>query len=74
MTRDDIIRMARASGLYSMKAGGDFACFEQFARLIAEDCAKRCGALAEAFDESLDPGHACGAGACAVEIREAYKP
>lgn len=74
MNREDIIRMAREAGLYNMKAGGDFACFEWFARLIAEDCAKRCEEEAAFYGRGRRPDRSLGANACAVAIREAYKP
>lgn len=74
MNREDIIRMALEAGLYNMEAGGDFACFESFARLIAEDCAKRCDAVAADFESEhmVQWGH--GADMAAAAIREAYKP
>lgn len=73
MNQKDILRMAHEACILP---SGDVYTEDimDFARLIAEDCAKRCDALAAAYDASGEYPDACGADACAVEIREAYKP
>jgi hypothetical protein len=74
MNREDIIRMVHKA--YTSDASGiDFVFSEEelmnFARLIAEDCAKRCEAVADG--EEL-PAAAAAADRCGRVIREAYKP
>ena len=54
---------------------------EDFARLIAEDCAKRCEAIADEYQRAesltfaeLKTDAQTGAQDCVTAIREAYKP
>ena len=91
MNRKDIIRMATAAGAvfdgsnFSLKADFDEDELCDFARLIAEDCAKRCDEetrirtdAGNTHPEDSDSRARCFAAAraariCALEIREAYK-
>lgn len=87
MNREDIIKWA----LESDPAGIDgrlyhMACvapetLERFARLIAEDCAKRCEAVADEYQRAesltfaeLKTDAQTGAQDCVTAIREEYKP
>lgn len=71
MNRDDIIRMAREADLVTEHCHGvALSDLQALAALIAEDCAKRCEAVADG--EEL-PAATAAADRCAGLIREAYK-
>jgi len=60
MTREDIIRMARESGIRDCTCNGEFGCLERFAALIAavesEECAKVCEAGVD-YEHPTVKGH-----------------
>ena len=83
MNREDIIRMAREARADLDEGVWLFIDNElmKFAGLIAEDCAKRCDAVADEYQRvesltfaELKTDAQTGAQDCGAAIREAYKP
>lgn len=79
MNREDIIRMAREAGAGAGAYYDADFCFGEpelmeFACLIAEDCAKRCEAVASLHEGHQEYERSYGADTAAIAIREAYKP
>ena len=84
MNREDIFKMAiMAESPNSLRVTHPFDEEElcRFAALIAEDCAKRCEAVADEYQRAesltfaeLKTDAQTGAQDCAAAIREAYKP
>ncbi len=78
MTRDDIIRTARDSGLVGLEQGGILENFQRFAALVAaaerEACAKICDETRYTGDVPAEDGEArqyydAAAEDCAEQIR-----